>query len=66
MIEKIKELKQKHNITIAAHYYQVDEVFECADLVGDSLELAKKSKNINLIKISILENMNLWDILLIK
>jgi len=47
MIEKIKELKQKHNITIAAHYYQVDEIFELADLVGDSLELAKKSKNID-------------------
>ena len=46
MIDKIKELKQKHNITIAAHYYQKDEVFECADLIGDSLELAKKSKDI--------------------
>ena len=46
MIDKIKELKQKHNITIAAHYYQKDEVFECADLIGDSLELAKKSKDV--------------------
>ncbi len=47
MINKIKELKQKNNITIAAHYYQKDEVFECADLIGDSLELAKKSQNLN-------------------
>jgi len=47
LIEKIKELKKKHNITIAAHYYQVDEVFECADLIGDSLELAKKSKQVD-------------------
>jgi quinolinate synthase len=46
LIDKINELKKKHNITIAAHYYQVDEVFKCADLVGDSLELAKKSKNV--------------------
>ncbi|NPA55477.1 MAG: quinolinate synthase NadA [Epsilonproteobacteria bacterium] len=47
MIATINELKKKHNITIAAHYYQKDEVFECADLVGDSLELAKKSQNLN-------------------
>ena len=47
MINKIKELKQKHNIIIASHYYQKDEVFECADLIGDSLELAKKSQNLN-------------------
>jgi len=47
LINKIKELKQKNNITIAAHYYQKDEVFECADLIGDSLELAKKSQNLN-------------------
>jgi len=45
--KRIEELKKKHNITIAAHYYQVDDVFECADLVGDSLELAKKSKEVN-------------------
>ena len=46
MIEKILELKKKNNITIAAHYYQKDDVFKCADLVGDSLELAKKSKEV--------------------
>ena len=46
MIEKILKLKEKNNITIAAHYYQQDDVFKCADLTGDSLELAKKSKNI--------------------
>ena len=47
MKKRIEELKKKHNITIGAHYYQVDDVFECADLVGDSLELAKKSKEVN-------------------
>jgi quinolinate synthase len=46
VINEILKLKEKNNITIAAHYYQKDEVFKCADLIGDSLELAKKSKNI--------------------
>jgi len=46
LINKINELKKKHNITIASHYYQIDDVFQCADLIGDSLELAKKSKNV--------------------
>jgi len=46
LINEILKLKEKNNITIAAHYYQKDDVFKCADLIGDSLELAKKSKNI--------------------
>ena len=41
----ILELKQElTNTIIAAHFYQKDEVFEMADIVGDSLELAKKIK----------------------
>ena len=47
LIDKINELKKRNNITIASHYYQIDEVFQCADLIGDSLELAKKSKEVN-------------------
>jgi quinolinate synthase len=43
MIERVKELLKKHNITLAAHYYQKDEIFDIADLTGDSLELAKKT-----------------------
>jgi len=46
LIKEILRLKEKNNITIAAHYYQQDDVFKCADLTGDSLELAKKSKNV--------------------
>ncbi|BCD67570.1 quinolinate synthase NadA [Nitratiruptor sp. YY09-18] len=42
--QKIKELKEQLNVTIVAHYYQKDEVFDIADLTGDSLELAKKAK----------------------
>lgn len=42
--DKIKELKEKLGVTIVAHYYQKDEVFEIADITGDSLELAKRAK----------------------
>lgn len=43
MINEINELKQRLKVTIAAHFYQQDEVFNIADLSGDSLELAKKA-----------------------
>ncbi len=42
--QRIKELKNRLGVTIVAHYYQKDEVFEIADITGDSLELAKKAK----------------------
>jgi quinolinate synthase len=32
-------------VTIVGHFYQKDEVYELADITGDSLELAKKSKS---------------------
>ena len=41
--EKIKKLKQKLDVTIVAHYYQRDEVYNLSDIQGDSLELAKQS-----------------------
>jgi quinolinate synthase len=41
--EEILKLKQELDVTIVAHFYQKDEVFELADIVGDSLELAKKA-----------------------
>ncbi len=46
MINEIKNLIKKHNITLAAHYYEKDEIFNLADLTGDSLELAKKTSTI--------------------
>jgi quinolinate synthase len=46
MLNEIKKLIKKHNITIAAHYYEKDEIFELADLTGDSLELAKKTASL--------------------
>ena len=41
---EIKRLKEKLPVTVVAHYYQRDEVFEMADITGDSLELARKCK----------------------
>ena len=43
MLERVLELKEKLNVTIAAHFYQRDEVFNVADITGDSFELAKKA-----------------------
>ncbi len=40
---EIKRLKKELDVTILGHFYQRDDVFECADISGDSLELAKKS-----------------------
>lgn len=44
---KIKEYKKKLSVTLVAHFYQRDEVFEMADITGDSLELAVKTKEDN-------------------
>ena len=41
--EEILKLKEELDVTIVAHFYQKDEVFELGDIVGDSLELAKKA-----------------------
>lgn len=37
---KINEYKKKLDVAVVAHFYQRDEVFEMADITGDSLELA--------------------------
>ncbi len=42
--QKIIELKNKLDVTVVAHFYQRDEVYEMADITGDSLELAMKTK----------------------
>jgi len=41
--EEILKLKEELDVTIVAHFYQRDEVFELADITGDSLELAKRA-----------------------
>jgi len=45
--KEIERLKEVLDVTIVAHYYQRDEVFEMGDIVGDSLELARKSRDTN-------------------
>lgn len=45
LIEKIMELKKKHNAVIIAHLYQWGEVQDIADFVGDSLDLSRKAKD---------------------
>ncbi len=41
--DKIRELKERRNAVILAHNYQRPEVQDIADVVGDSLELARKA-----------------------
>jgi quinolinate synthase len=47
-IEQLKAeiiaLKKKLPVTVVAHFYQRDEVYEMADITGDSLELARKCR----------------------
>ncbi len=40
---RINELKSRISVTVVAHFYQRDEVFEMGDITGDSLELAKRT-----------------------
>lgn len=39
---EIERMKRELDVTVVAHYYQRDEVFEMADITGDSLELARR------------------------
>ncbi len=43
MLNRIQELKDKHNVVILAHYYQDPEIQDLADYVGDSLDLSRKA-----------------------
>lgn len=43
IIEEINRLKEKRNAVIIAHNYQIPDVQDIADFVGDSLELSREA-----------------------
>lgn len=45
--ERIKDLKQKKNAILLAHYYQEAPIQDAADFIGDSLELSRKAGETN-------------------
>src|SRR6266700_3034363 len=44
LAEEILDLKAQRRAVVLAHHYQESEIQELADVIGDSLELARKAK----------------------
>jgi quinolinate synthase len=47
LISRINDLRVQKNAVILAHYYQVPEIQELADFVGDSLQLSQAAADTN-------------------
>ena len=59
IVQEIQDLKKQRQAIILAHYYQWPEVQDVADIVGDSLELAKAAARTEA-EVIVLCGVHLW------